>query len=130
MVVVGDKVGRLVGGHIERVSEKGAKAGGVPKTVAFSLRLGRREHARLIWLAERLEMPKTPLAEGLLNAAVEEAIEQYAAWAAPEDPEGYLREVLADDAEGPDRPRGGPHGRSPGGPHGGPSGRREPNRRD
>lgn len=92
---MGDKVNRLVSGHIERVSSKSRKPGG-PKMVTFSLRLGEREHARLVWLAEKLETAKTPLAEGLLNAAVEEAIEQYAGWAAPENPEGYLEQALAD----------------------------------
>ncbi len=93
---MGDKVCRFVSGHIDRVSNKGRKAGGEPKMVTFSLRLGERQHARLMWLAERLETPKTPLAEGLLNAAVEEAIEQYAGWASAEDPEGFLEEAFAD----------------------------------
>lgn len=101
---------RLVGGHIERVSNKGRRPGG-PKMVPFSLRLGEREHARLVWLAERLETAKTPLAEGLLNAAVEEAIEQFAVWVAPDDPEGFLEEALAD-VERSGR-RGGPE-RGPG----------------
>jgi predicted transcriptional regulator len=104
----------LVDGHIDRVSSKGRKPGG-PKMVTFSLRLGEREHARLVWLAERLETAKTPLAEGLLNAAVEEAIEQYAEWAAPEDPESYIEEALAE-AERLERRSGGPGSRPGVGP--------------
>lgn len=114
---MGDKVGRLMSGHIDRVSKKGRKPGG-PKMVPFSLRLGEMEHARLMWLAERLETAKTPLAEGLLNAAVEEAIEQYAGWAAPDDPEGFMEEALAE-IERPghrEGPKGGPGMGSPGRP--------------
>ena len=110
-------MGRLVSGHIDRVSSKGRKLGG-PKMVPFSLRLGEREHAKLVWLAERLETAKTPLAEGLLNAAVEEAIEQYAGWAAPDDPEEFLEEALADvERSGhPGGPERGPGAGSPGMP--------------
>ena len=77
--------------------------------VPFSLRLGEREHARLVWLAGRLETAKTPLAEGLLNAAVDEAIEQYAAWAAPEDSEGFIEEAMAE-VEESERGPGSRHG--------------------
>jgi hypothetical protein len=95
MIFMGDRVNRLVSGHIDRVSSKGREPGR-PKMVTFSLRLDEREHARLVWLAERLQTAKTPLAEGLLNAAVEEAIEQYAGWASPDDPEGFIEEVMAE----------------------------------
>lgn len=121
---MGDSVENLVSGYIEALEGRpGGKAG---KPVAFSLRLSEREHARLLWLAKSLGAQKTPLAEKLLGAAVEEAIEQYARWASPEDPEAFLAEARGDieklerdpKAHGgpgqPGRPGRKPHGGSPG----------------
>lgn len=88
---MGDRVRDLVSGYIEEVeSRSGRKA---PKPVTFSMRLSEREHAKLVWLAKNLDIPKTPLAEDLLKAAVDEAIEQYAGWASSDDPEGLVEEM-------------------------------------
>lgn len=84
----------LVSGYIEELKDRAGKKHSKP--VPFSMRLGERDHARLLWLAGRLDVPKTRLAEEMLRAAVEEAIEQYAGWAAPEDPEKFLEEALAE----------------------------------
>ena len=118
---LGENVENLVSGYIEALEGKpGGKAG---KPVAFSIRLGEREHARLLWLARSLDTQKTPLAEKLLGAAVDEAIEQYARWASPEDPEGFLEEAreaiegLERESKayhGPRKPGRGPHGKPPG----------------
>lgn len=82
----------LVGEYVEALASRGGPAGG-PKPVTFSLRLSEVDHARLVRLAEGLGTPKTPLAERLLKAALDEAIERYAQWAAPDDPEGLIREM-------------------------------------
>ncbi len=87
---MGDRVKELVSGYIGEV-EGGRRAS---KPVTFSMRLSERDHARLARLAEGLGVPKTPLAEGLLKAAVEEAIGQYAGWASPEDPEAFVKEAF------------------------------------
>ena len=88
---MGDDVKRLMSGYIEALEGKpGGRAG---KPVAFSIRLSEREHAKLLWLAKSLDTQKTPLAEKLLGAAVDEAIEQYVRWASPGDPEGFYGEV-------------------------------------
>lgn len=112
---MGDNVKRLMSGYIEELSTK-RKTAGAPKSVTFSIRLKERDHARLVWLAERLETQKTPLAERMLRAAVDEAIEQYAEWASPEDPKGFVEEALSS-IEDP-RPGHGPppgHERRPAG---------------
>ncbi len=89
---MGDKVRALVSGYIEELEGKATRK--APKPVTFSMRLSERDHAKLLWLANSLDVPKTPLAEDLLKAAVDEAIEQYAGWASSEDPEGFLNEAL------------------------------------
>ncbi|MGI9048889.1 MAG: hypothetical protein ACR2GU_05895 [Rubrobacteraceae bacterium] len=119
---MGDLVKGLVLKYIEEF--EGKVSGKSSKPVPFSMRLGKRDHDRLLWLAGRLDVPKTRLAEEMLGAAVEEAIEQYAKWAAPEDPEGFLKEALAE-AETFQQEKRGPHNRQ--GPQGlggpGPRGR-------
>jgi hypothetical protein len=110
---VGDKVKDLVSGYIGELEGKAGKR--APKPVTFSMRLGERDHQRLVRLADNLGVPKTPLAERLLGAAVDEAIEQYAAWASPEDPGGFAEEAFGGAGErgpGP-RPPGHGHGHSP-----------------
>ena len=98
---MGDRVGDLVGEYVEALASRGRSAGG-PKPVTFSLRLGEADHAKLVRLAEGLGAQKTPLAERLLKAALDEAIERYARWAAPDDPEGLVEEM--------GRPAAGPPG--------------------
>ena len=123
---MGDSVKNLVSGYIEALGGgSGSKPG---KPVAFSIRLSERDHAKLLWLAKSLNAQKTPLAEKLLGAAVDEAIEQYARWASPEDPEGFFAEVR-EGIEGLERDPGAHHGpeRPPGRkPHGGPPGPKRP----
>jgi len=108
-----NRVGDLVGEYVEALASRGGPAGG-PKPVTFSLRLSEADHARLVRLAEGLGTQKTPLAERLLKAALDEAIERYAQWAAPDDPEGLVEEMGRAD---PAAPRGGrgakPHGPGP-----------------
>ena len=125
---MGDGVKRLMDGYLEELEGRPARGG---KPVTFSIRLSEREHARLIWLARSLGTQKTPLAEKLLKAALDEAIGQYAEWAAPEDPEGFLEEALANvedpqrgssahDAPGPPGHEPPPHHHGPRGLGGGP----------
>ncbi len=102
---MGDRVKDLVSGYIGELEGKSGK--GAPKPVTFSVRLSERDHARLARLAENLGVQKTPLAEGLLKAAVEEAIGQYAGWASPENPEAFAEEAFGG-IEGPGRGPGGP----------------------
>ena len=114
---MGDRLRSLVSGYIEELEGWAGKKHSKP--VPFSMRLGEREHARLLWLAGRLDVPKTRLAEEMLRAAVEEAAEQYAGWAAPEDPEKFLEEALAEAEVSREEPgsrhkpglKSGPHGR-------------------
>lgn len=114
---MGDKVKGLVSGYIEELEGKAGKKDSKP--VTFSMRLSEWDHDRLVWLAEGLGVNKTPLAEKLLRAALDEAIGQYAEWAAPEDPEGFLEASLA----GIERSGKGPGSRrEPGPPHGPPHG--------
>lgn len=113
---MGDRVKGLVSGYIEELEGRASRR--ARKPVTFSMRLSEGHHARLVWLAEKLDMPKTPLAEELLKAAVDEAIGQYAEWAAPEDPEGFLEGVREEIEAHATRP-GGPGERGPGGPGGG-----------
>lgn len=89
---MGNRVGDLVGEYVEALASRGGPAGG-PKPVTFSLRLGEADHARLVRLAEGLGTQKTPLAERLLKAALDEAIERYAQWAAPDDPASLIEEM-------------------------------------
>lgn len=44
------------------------------RTVTFSIRLTEGQHAKLKFLAERFEAPKSPVAQRLLNAAMDEAL--------------------------------------------------------
>jgi hypothetical protein len=112
---MGDKVKGLMAGYIEELEGRGARRAAKP--VTFSMRLSERDHAMLVWLARNLDVPKTPLAEQLLKAAVEEAIEEYAAWAAPEDdPEKFLEQARSETETRPEKP-GGPKA---GGPKGKP----------
>ncbi|MCA1728765.1 MAG: hypothetical protein LC751_04940 [Actinobacteria bacterium] len=83
----------LVSSYIEEMAGKARSR--APKSVTFSIRLSEREHAKLLWLAENLDTQKTPLAEKLLKAAVDEAVDQYARWASPEEPEKFLEEAFA-----------------------------------
>ncbi len=87
-----NRVGDLVGEYVEALASRGKPANG-PKPVTFSLRLSEVDHARLVRLSEGLGTQKTPLAERLLKAALDEAIERYAQWAAPDDPERLLEEM-------------------------------------
>lgn len=115
---MGEKVKDLVSGYI---GELEGKAGKRPtKPVTFSMRLGERDHQRLVRLAENLGIPKTPLAERLLGAAVDEAIEQYAQWASPEDPEGFAEEAFGGVGERGPGSGGTPRGHHPPGPGHGP----------
>jgi hypothetical protein len=82
----------MISHHIGELEGKVEKRASKP--VTFSMRLSAREHAKLVWLAENLDVPKTPFAEELLRAALDEAIERYAAWASPEDPEGFTARAL------------------------------------
>jgi hypothetical protein len=91
--VVEDRVKNLVSSYIEEMVSKARSR--APKSVTFSIRLSEWEHAKLLWLAENLGTQKTPLAEKLLKAAVDEAVDQYARWASPEDPDKFLEEVFA-----------------------------------
>ena len=90
--MVGDRVNRLVSRYIGELEGKAEKRASKP--VTFSMRLSAREHAKLVWLANNLDVPKTPFAEELLKAALDEAIERYAGWASPDDPEGFIAEGL------------------------------------
>ncbi len=106
---MGNRVEDLVGEYVEALAGRGRPAGG-KKPVTFSLRLGEADHAKLVRLAEGLGAQKTPLAERLLKAALDEAIERYARWAAPDDPEGLVEEMGRVASAGGD-----PHGgRGPG----------------
>jgi hypothetical protein len=89
---LGDRVGRLVSRYIGELEGKAEKRASKP--VTFSMRLSAREHAKLVWLADNLGVPKTPFAEELLKAALDEAMERYAGWASPDDPEGFLADNL------------------------------------
>lgn len=118
---MGDRVKGLVSGYIEELEGRASRK--APKPVTFSMRLSERHHARLVWLAGKLGVPKTPLAEELLKAAVDEALGQYAEWALPEDPEKFLEEARGEiEAR---RESGGPGRRGPGRPggSGGPRGK-------
>lgn len=119
-----DRVKNLVSGYIEEMVSKGRSK--APKSVTFSIRLSEWEHAKLLWLAENLDTQKTPLAEKLLKAAVDEAVDQYARWASPEDPEKFLEEAFAGiealkrGARVDDEPGQPDHGPPPPPPHHGP----------
>jgi hypothetical protein len=89
---VGDRVGRMVSRYIGELEGKAEKRASKP--VTFSMRLSAREHAKLVWLAKNLDIPKTPFAEELLKAALDEAIERYAGWASPDDPEGFIAQAF------------------------------------
>ena len=91
--MVEDRVKNLVSSYIEEMVSKARSR--APKSVTFSIRLSEWEHAKLLWLAENLDTQKTPLAEKLLKAAVDEAVDQYARWASPDDPEKFLEEAFA-----------------------------------
>lgn len=106
---MGDRVGDLVGEYVEALARRSGPGGG-PKPVTFSLRLGEGDHAKLVRLAEGLGVQKTPLAERLLKAALDEAIERYARWAAPDDPESLVEELGAAAPPG-GRDGGGPKSR-------------------
>lgn len=118
---MGDKVRGLVSGYIEELEGRASRR--ATKPVTFSMRLSEGHHARLVWLAEKLDMPKTPLAEDLLKAAVDEAIGQYAEWAAPEDPEGFLEGAREEIEAHRGHPGGPREHEGPGGP-GRPRGKR------
>ena len=90
---MGDNIENLVSTYIQQMTEKTRSK--APKSVTFSIRLNEWEHSKLLWLADKLGTQKTPLAEQLLKAALDEAIDQYASWASPDDPEKFL-EVLED----------------------------------
>lgn len=101
-----NRVEDLVGEYLEALASRGGPGGG-PKPVTFSIRLSETDHARLMRLAEELGTPKTPLAERLLKAALDEAIERYAQWAAPDDPASLVEEM----GRVVGAPRGAPRGR-------------------
>jgi hypothetical protein len=107
---MGNKVEDLVGEYVEALARR-RRTSGETKPVAFSMRLSEADHTRLVRLAEGLGTQKTPLAERLLKAAVDEAIERYARWAAPDDPERLVEEMGSTASSGT---RGGrepkPHG--------------------
>jgi hypothetical protein len=112
---VGDRVGRMVSRYIGELEGKAEKRASKP--VTFSMRLSAREHAKLVWLANNLDIPKTPFAEELLKAALDEAIERYAGWVSPDDPEGFIAQAFegieererAPKARGKRRPAPGHH---------------------
>ena len=112
---MGDRVGRMVSRYIGELEGKAEKRASKP--VTFSMRLSAREHAKLVWLAKNLDIPKTPFAEELLKAALEEAIERYAGWASPDDPEAFIARAFegiedkerAPKARGKRRPTPGHH---------------------
>ncbi|HEX2729444.1 MAG TPA: hypothetical protein VHM16_06780 [Rubrobacteraceae bacterium] len=108
---MGESIEKLVSGYIEELAGRSGKGG---KPVTFSIRLSERDHSRLLWLAEQLHVPKTPIAEKLLIAALEEAIQQYAEWASPEDPEKFLEEARPS-MERPRPDHAGPEGAGPAG---------------
>lgn len=92
---MGDNVNSLMSEYLKELAAKpGTDRPGKP--ITFSIRLSEQEHAKLLWLAQSLDTPKTPLAERLLKAAVEEATAQYAQWADPDDPEGFLDQTRAE----------------------------------
>jgi hypothetical protein len=111
---VGDRIGRMVSRYIGELEGKAEKRASKP--VTFSMRLSATEHAKLVWLAKNLDIPKTPFAEELLKAALDEAIERYAGWASPDDPEGFMARAFegiedqerAPKARGKRRPAPGP----------------------
>jgi len=107
-----NRVEDLVGEYVEALASRGRSSGG-KKPVTFSLRLGEADHAKLVRLAEGLGAQKTPLAERLLKAALDEALERYARWAAPDDPEGLVEEMGRTAAPAGGDPRVGPGGASP-----------------
>ena len=121
---MGDKVKGLVSGYIEELEGKASKKSSKP--VTFSMRLSERDHAKLVWLARGLDVPKTPLAEELLRAAVDEAIEQYAGWAGADDPESFLEQAATSIEEIERDPKAHKH---PPGPGRGPRGPKPPGRR-
>src|SRR5918911_3798243 len=98
MCMVGDRVNRMVSRYIGELEGKVEKRASKP--VTFSMRMSAREHTKLVWLANNLDVPKTPFAEELLKAALDEAIERYAGWASPDDPEGFIAEALEGAIEG------------------------------
>ena len=112
---MGDRVSRMVLRHIGELEGKVEKRASKP--VTFSMRLSAREHAKLVWLAKNLDIPKTPFAEELLKAALDEAIERYAGWASPDDPEAFIARAFegiedqerAPKARGKRRPAPGHH---------------------
>lgn len=108
---MGNRIEDLVGEYVEALASRGGPAGG-PKPVTFSLRLSKADHARLVGLAEGLGTQKTPLAERLLKAALDEAIERYSRWAAPDDPAGLAGEMGSGVHSA--APRGGPKHHGPG----------------
>ncbi|HET7477885.1 MAG TPA: hypothetical protein VFJ72_00075 [Rubrobacteraceae bacterium] len=88
---MGDKVKGLMMQYIEEMEGRSGRR--PTKPVTFSMRLSERDHAKLVWLAKNLDIAKTPLAEELLKAAVDEAIEQYAGWASSDRPEDFVEEM-------------------------------------
>jgi hypothetical protein len=50
------------------------------RTVTFSIRLTEAQHAKLKFLANRFESHKTPVAQKLLNAAMDESLRTMAAF--------------------------------------------------
>jgi hypothetical protein len=99
---MGDRVSGIVSRYIGELEGKAEKRASKP--VTFSMRLSAREHAKLVWLAKNLDVPKTPFAEELLKAALDEAIERYAEWASPKYPEGFIAQALdgiEDEERGP-----------------------------
>ncbi len=110
-----NRVGDMVGEYVEALASGEGRVGG-PKPVTFSLRLSEADHTRLVRLAEGLGTQKTPLAERLLKASLDEAIERYAQWAAPEDQASLVEEMGRAAPAGPvaSQVGGGPKSRGPG----------------
>jgi predicted transcriptional regulator len=104
-----NRVEHLVSEYVEALASSGGSAG-EPKPVTFSIRLSEADHARLVRLAKSLSTQKTPLAERLLKAALDEAIERYALWAAPDDPAGLVEDMgrVAPTPRGPGPKNSGP----------------------
>jgi hypothetical protein len=54
--------------------ERGGRRGALERTVTFSIRLTESQNAKLKFLADRFGVAKSPLAQQLLDAAMEESL--------------------------------------------------------
>jgi hypothetical protein len=78
------EVSRVARGYLnQRVRREGLE-----RTVTFSIRLTEGQNAKLRFLAERFGESKSPLAQRLLDAAMEEALRTLGAYDAVDDEAG------------------------------------------